>query len=140
MKANNIILQTITKVVVFIIITFSIYLFFAGHYYPGGGFIGGLMTASALVLLLLAYDMETVKRVIPADFKIVTAVGLLIAVITGVGPMLSGLPFLTHAHDYVELPLLGKSGLTTAMLFDLGVYLVVIGITMTIIQTIGESD
>ncbi|MBA4536035.1 Na(+)/H(+) antiporter subunit B [Bacillus aquiflavi] len=140
MKSNDIILQTITKVTLFVIILFSIHLFFAGHYYPGGGFIGGLMTSGAIVLLLLAYDLKTVAKILPVDFKIVAAVGLLFAVGTGAGSLLFNVPFLTHAFGDMNIPLLGETSLHTATLFDLGVYLVVIGVTMTIIQTIGESE
>jgi len=140
MRTNDLILQTVTKVVLFIILLFSIHLFFAGHYYPGGGFIGGLMTAGALVLLLLAFDMKTVSKILPIDYKILTGVGLLFSVGTGLGGLLFNVPFLTHAFSDVYLPLLGKTSLHTAVLFDIGVYLVVIGVTMTIIQTIGESE
>ncbi|EDL63455.1 Na(+)/H(+) antiporter subunit B [Bacillus sp. SG-1] len=140
MKTNDVILQTITTVVSFIIILFSIQLFFAGHYTPGGGFIGGLMTSGALVLLLLAYDIKTVSTILPIDYKMLTAIGLLLAVGTGAGALLFDVPFLTHAYDYFYLPLLGKTSLHTAVIFDTGVYFVVIGITMTIIQTIGVSE
>jgi multicomponent Na+:H+ antiporter subunit B len=140
LKTNDIILQTVTKIVTFIIITFSIHLFFAGHYYPGGGFIGGLMTASAIVLILLAFDFKTVKHVIPVDYKKMIAVGLLLAVGTGIISIFANTPFLTHFHGYFDLPLMGKTGLTTASLFDLGVYFVVVGITITIIQSIGENE
>ncbi|MFT9599001.1 Na(+)/H(+) antiporter subunit B [Mesobacillus sp.] len=140
MKTNDIILQTVTKFVLFVIILFSIHLFFAGHYYPGGGFIGGLMTSGAIVLLLLAFDIKTVKMILPFDYIKVVAVGLLIAIATGTGGLFFNMPFLTHAFTYVDLPLLGKTSLHTAVLFDTGVFLVVIGVTMTIIQTIGESE
>ncbi|MGD7046271.1 Na(+)/H(+) antiporter subunit B [Jeotgalibacillus proteolyticus] len=139
-KTNDLILQTVTKVISFIIILFSIHLFFAGHYTPGGGFIGGLMTAAALVLLLLAYDTKTLNKILPFDYKLMTAAGLLIAVLTAAGSLLFNVPFFTHAYDYFDLPLLGETSLHTAVLFDIGVYMVVIGITMTIIQTIGESE
>lgn len=141
MKINDVILQTITKAVAFIILSFSIYILFAGHNNPGGGFIGGLLTASAIILLYLSLDMETMKRVIPLDFIRVTALGLLIAVSTGAGSFLFGAPFLSHAFGYFDLPLYGEhTELATAVLFDIGVYLTVIGITMTIIQTIGEDQ
>ncbi|KKB34984.1 Na(+)/H(+) antiporter subunit B [Bacillus thermotolerans] len=137
---NNVIFQTASKVIFFIIILFSIHLFFAGHYYPGGGFIGGLMTSGAIVLLLLAFDIQTVAKGFPVDYKIVVGLGLLIAIATAAGAMLFNVPFFTHAFGDVYLPILGETGLHTAMLFDLGVYLVVVGVTMTIIQTIGESE
>ncbi|MED4988223.1 Na(+)/H(+) antiporter subunit B [Parageobacillus toebii] len=140
MKTNDIILRTLTCVVTFIIILFSIHLFFAGHYHPGGGFIAGLMTSGAIVLLLLTFDIKTVRSMIPVDYKILIGVGLLFAVGTGIGGLVFNVPFLTHAHHHFHLPLLGQTSLHTAVLFDLGVYLVVIGTTMTIIETIGESD
>lgn len=140
MKTNDLILQTVTKIVLFLILLFSIHLFFAGHYEPGGGFIGGLMTAGAIVLLMLAFDMKTVSTLLPFNYRIVTAIGLLFSVGTGTIALLFNVPFLTHAFTDVHLPLLGKTSLHTAVLFDIGVYLVVIGVTMTIIQTIGEDD
>jgi len=139
-KTNDVIFQTATKVIVFIIILYSLHLFFSGHYTPGGGFIGGLMTAGALVLLLLAFDIKTVVNTLPLDYIKLTATGLLIAVLTGIGSFFFKVPFLTHTFSYVELPFLGETALATAVLFDLGVYLVVIGVTMTIIQTIGETE
>ncbi|WP_203363156.1 Na(+)/H(+) antiporter subunit B [Bacillus sp. REN10] len=140
MKTNDVILQTASKVVFFIIILFAIHLFFAGHYHPGGGFVGGLMTSGAIVLLLLAYDIKTVSQGFPIDYKILIGVGLLFAAGTAAGALLFNVPLLTHAFGDFNLPLFGKTSLHTAMLFDTGVYLVVIGVTMTIIQTIGESE
>nr|WP_253958140.1 Na(+)/H(+) antiporter subunit B [Metabacillus halosaccharovorans] len=139
-KTNDVIFQTATKVIVFVIILYSLHLFFSGHYTPGGGFIGGLMTAGALVLLLLAFDIKTVVNTLQLDYIKLTATGLLIAVLTGIGSFFFKVPFLTHTFSYVELPFLGETALATAVLFDLGVYLVVIGVTMTIIQTIGETE
>ncbi|MEG9298802.1 Na(+)/H(+) antiporter subunit B [Mangrovibacillus sp. Mu-81] len=139
-KTNDVILQTVTNVVAFMILLFSLRIFFVGHYTPGGGFIGGLMTSGAIVLLLLAYDIKTVATILPVDYKIITAVGLLFAVGTSAGALVFDAPFLTHAYGEFHLPLLGETGLHTAVLFDTGVYLVVIGVTMTIIQTIGVSE
>ncbi|PLT34020.1 Na(+)/H(+) antiporter subunit B [Bacillus sp. V5-8f] len=140
MKTNDIILQTVAKVASLVIILFSIYIFFGGHYSPGGGFVGGLLAAGAIVLLLLAYDLKTVSNILPVDYKLVTAAGLLISSVTVSGALFFGAPLMTHAYKYFDLPLLGHTALHTAVLFDLGVYLVVVGITMTIIQTIGESE
>jgi multicomponent Na+:H+ antiporter subunit B len=140
MKTNNLILQTATKVLVFIILLFSVHMFFAGHYEPGGGFIGGLMASGAIVLLLIAYDIKTVRKILPFDFIKVTATGLLFSAGTSAGALFFDKPLLTHWFTYVNPPLLGKMSLHTAVLFDTGVFLVVVGVTMTIIQTIGESE
>ncbi|WP_411345428.1 Na+/H+ antiporter subunit A [Paenibacillus sp. WLX1005] len=138
-KSNDVILATGTKVIVFIILTFALYLFFAGHNNPGGGFIGGLMAASALILLALAFNVELARRVVPIDYRDLIATGLGIAYLTGIGSFLFGMPFLSHTFAYVELPFLGKTELATAMIFDLGVFLTVIGVTMIIILQIGED-
>ncbi|WP_017379707.1 Na(+)/H(+) antiporter subunit B [Paenisporosarcina sp. TG-14] len=140
MKTNDVILQTATKVVFFIIILFSIHIFFAGHYTPGGGFVGGLLTASGIVLLLLAFDLKTVTTTLPINYTVMTSIGLLIALATAAGSIFFNVPLLTHAFDYFDLPLLGKQSLHTAVFFDTGVYLVVVGVTMTIIQSIGDDD
>lgn len=140
LRTNDVILQTVTRTVSFIILLFSLYLFFAGHHNPGGGFIGGLMTGAALVLLYVAYDIETINKILPIDYKKMTALGLLIAVSTGLGSFIFNVPFLTHSFGYFYLPFLGKTELATAVLFDLGVYLTVVGVTMTIILAIGEDD
>ncbi|MBN8201791.1 Na(+)/H(+) antiporter subunit B [Bacillus sp. CMF12] len=140
MKTNDIILQTATKVVLFLIVLFSVHIFFAGHYTPGGGFVGGLLTSGAIVLLLLAFDMKTVSKILPVNYIHMIAVGLLFAIGTGAGALLFNVPFLTHAFGHVDLPVLGDTSLHTATLFDLGVFLVVVGVTMTIIQTIGEDE
>ncbi|TWT24412.1 Na(+)/H(+) antiporter subunit B [Planomicrobium sp. CPCC 101110] len=140
MRTNDVMLQTATKVVTFIILMFAVHIFFAGHYTPGGGFVGGLLTASAIVLLMLAFDIETVKKIIPFNYVMMTAIGLLLALATAGASIFFNVPFFTHAYDYFYLPLFGKTSLHSAALFDLGVYLVVVGVTMTIIQTIGEDE
>ncbi|MNC50250.1 Na(+)/H(+) antiporter subunit B [compost metagenome] len=139
-KTNDVILQTITKTVVYIILTFSLFLFLAGHNNPGGGFIGGLMTSAALVLLAIAFGMKNVARTVPLDFRKVTAIGLLTAFLTGTGSFLFDVPFMTHSFGYFNLPILGKTELATAVLFDLGVYMAVVGVTMTILFTIGRDN
>lgn len=140
MKVNNLILQFTSKIVFFMIFFFSVHIFFAGHYTPGGGFVGGLLMSSAIVLLVIAFDLKTVQTILPINYTYMTAIGLLIAVATAAFPMFVGKPFFTHFFDYFNLPIIGKTSLHTAALFDLGVYLVVVGVTMTIIQTIGEDE
>ncbi|WP_313802987.1 Na(+)/H(+) antiporter subunit B [Cytobacillus sp.] len=140
MKTNDLILQTTTKVVLFIIILFSIHIFFAGHYTPGGGFVGGLLTSGAIILLMLAFDMKTVSQILPVNYIYMAATGLLFAGGTAAGSLFFNVPFLTHAFGHVDLPILGDTALHTATIFDLGVFLVVVGVTMTIIQTIGEDE
>ncbi|MBN6889043.1 multicomponent Na+:H+ antiporter subunit B [Cytobacillus horneckiae] len=140
MKTSDLILQTATKLILFLIVLFSVYIFFAGHYTPGGGFVGGLLTSGAILLLLLAFDMKTVQTILPFNYLYMVALGLLFAIGTGAGALLFNTPFLTHAFGDIHVPVLGELHLHTATLFDLGVYLVVVGVTMSIIQTIGGDE
>lgn len=138
-EPNDVILRSVTKVVVVIILTFAINLFVSGHHHPGGGFIGGLAFVAAVVLLFLVYGIEKVRKNFPVDFKTLAGVGVLISVLTGARGMLTGEPFLTQAFGYVDLPLFGKTEMATAVLFDVGVALAVIGTSLTIIMSIGDD-
>lgn len=138
-KSNDVIIKTVTKVAVIVIFTFALNLFISGHHQPGGGFIGGLAFSSALLLLFLAFDMESVRNNIPFDFKVMAAIGVLIAVLTGVGSLLFDEPFLTQTFGYVDIPIFGKTEYATAVLFDVGVALAVIGTSLTIILSIGDD-
>lgn len=140
MKTNDVLLQFTAKIVFFIIIFYAVHIFFAGHYTPGGGFVGGLVTSSAIVLLIIAFDLKTVQSILKINYIYLIACGLILALGTASYSMFLGKPFFTHSFDYFNLPILGKTSLHTAALFDLGVYLVVVGVTMTIIQTIGEDE
>lgn len=140
MRTNNVILQTAAKVIFFIILLFSIFIFFAGHHSPGGGFVGGLLTTGAFVLLLIVYDLKTVQQILPFNFIIVVAVGLLLSLGMASGSLVFNVPFFTHVFGDFNLPLIGETSLHTAMIFDAGVYLVVVGSVMTIIQTIGGDS
>lgn len=140
MKINDVILRTITKIIVFIILTFGVYLFLAGHNTPGGGFIGGLVLASAIVLLYLTSDIESIRKSLPFDFKLVAALGVLLATGTGFGSILFGVPFMSQTFAYFELPIFGKTELTTVTIFEAGVALAVVGVVVTIILSMSESE
>ncbi|NIK10955.1 Na(+)/H(+) antiporter subunit B [Alkalibacillus almallahensis] len=137
---NDIILKTMTQLITFILLGFSIYLFFAGHNAPGGGFIGGLMTASAIILMYMTYGYEKVSKILPINFTTLFIVGVGIAALFGVGSFIFGEPFLSQNAAYFQLPILGKTHLSTALIFDFGIYLAVIGVSMTIILTIATDS
>ncbi|CAM3221256.1 Na(+)/H(+) antiporter subunit B [Filibacter tadaridae] len=139
MKTNDVILRTVTKIVVFIILTFGVELFLSGHNNPGGGFIGGLVLSSAFVLLYLVFDVETVHKGIPFDFKKIAAFGVLLAVGTGVGAVIFGSSFLTQTFRELHLPVFGNTELATVVLFEAGVALTVVGVVVTIILSISED-
>lgn len=115
------------------------YLFFSGHNSPGGGFIGGLVLASAFVLLFLAFDIETIQEGIPFDFKRVAALGVLIAVTTGLGGIVFEKPFLTQGLTTFHIPYYGETELATITIFEAGVALTVVGVVVSIILSISED-
>ncbi|MDQ0158932.1 Na(+)/H(+) antiporter subunit B [Alkalibacillus salilacus] len=137
---NDIILKTMTQLITFILLGFSIYLFFAGHNAPGGGFIGGLMTAAAIILMYMTYGYEKITKILPINFTTLFIVGVGIAALFGVGSFIFGEPFLSQNAAYFQLPILGKTHLSTALIFDFGIYLAVIGVSMTIILTIATDS
>lgn len=139
MKINDVILRTVVQVVVFIILTFAIYLFFAGHYSPGGGFVAGLVLATAVLLLYLTFDANTVKKGLPVDFKVVAAIGVFLAIMTAILPVFFGQPFLKMSSIAVHFPLIGEKELATVLIFELGVALTVVGVVMTIILSVSEG-
>lgn len=139
MKINNVILRAVTKIVVFIILTLAVYLFLSGHNNPGGGFVGGLVLASAFVLLFIVFDIETIQKAIPFDFKKVAALGAFIAVASGFGSLLFGEPFLSQAFGYFDIPIYGEIELATVTIFEAGVALAVVGVVVTIILSISED-
>lgn len=140
MKINDVILRTVVRMVVFIVFTLGLYLFFAGHNAPGGGFIGGLVLGSGIVLLYITYDIETVHRGMPFDFKKVAALGVLLATGSAIAALFFDAPFLTQTDGYFTLPLLGEKHLSTVTIFEAGVALTVIGTLVTIILSISEDE
>ncbi len=116
----------------------SIYLFLRGHNEPGGGFIAGLVLAIALILVFVANGMRWVDARMQIDFRGWIGWGLLIAGLTGVGSWLVGSPFLTSSYDYPVIPLIGAVPLASASLFDLGVYLTVVGATVVALSAVSR--
>ena len=114
-----------------------------GHNYPGGGFIAGLITAMALIIQYIVLGQDRTEQLIKAKsgrlYEIWIGSGLAIAGLTGIAAWFWTRPFLTTAHIYIEPPLFGKMHLASAVLFDLGVYMTVVGATMLLISVLGDS-
>jgi len=123
-----------------VILLFGLHLFLRGHDLPGGGFVAGITVAVALILLYMARGARWVEahlRVLPLRW---IGAGLLLAVCTGLGSLAFGRPFLTSAFQYLELPLLGRVPLATAMLFDLGVFATVVGATVLMLIALAHQS
>lgn len=138
-KPNNLILRSTTSLIVFVLLGFAIYLLFAGHNSPGGGFVGGLVTSAAILLMFMSFGEANVKRYLPINYITLVPLGMLIATITGLGSLLFNVPFLTHVIYSMYVPFFGFIDIGTAMFFDIGVYVTVLGTTMTIILTIADD-
>jgi multicomponent K+:H+ antiporter subunit A len=133
------ILATFARLLLPLALLVSIFIFLRGHNLPGGGFIAGLITAIALVVQYLANGVSWTHARLPAQTQPWIAAGLVIALLTGLASWLFGRPFLTSAFGHMNWPLVGEFELASAMAFDLGVYLVVVGATLLILINLGMA-
>jgi len=115
----------------------SVYLFLRGHNAPGGGFIAGLVTGTAILLQYVAYGSDWARERLPWNYSTAIALGLLLATATGLASWAFGAPFLTSTFGYVQWPVVGEFELASAMMFDLGIYVVVVGVVMVIVGRLG---
>ena len=134
-------LRVAARVVLPLALVVTLYIFMRGHNLPGGGFIAGLITAVALVLQYMAMGQTRAEFLLRVQggrrFVRWIGMGLGIAGLTGVGAFVFGQPFLTSAHGHPTLPFLGELPLATAALFDLGVFVTVVGSTLLTLSTLG---
>ncbi len=137
MTNNSVILSTGARYMLPIILMFSVFLLLRGHYEPGGGFIGGLAASAGFALFMIAYGIDKARDVLRIDTMVLIGAGLLIAVSSGLFSLLQDQPFMTGLWLPFEIPALGALG--TPLLFDLGVYLVVIGVVLTIMFSLAEE-
>jgi multisubunit Na+/H+ antiporter MnhB subunit len=134
------IFRTVVRFLFFLVNVFALYLLLRGHNLPGGGFIAGLASAISLILLSLAIGLEELHGVMRFDPMRLATVGLAVSLGVGMAPMLFGRPFLEHFDAYLEhVPLLGRVHLGTPLMFDIGVFMVVVGITCKVIFVLGKS-
>jgi len=136
---TSVILQTATRLLLPLLVLYSVFLLLEGHYNPGGGFVGGLVVAAAVGLCALAFDVPTARRVLPLSPHALIGVGLLAAISSGLWSMLWNKPLLTGLWVSVSLPGGRKLDLGTPLVFDFGVYLVVIGVTTMVLLALAEE-
>jgi multicomponent Na+:H+ antiporter subunit A len=133
------ILEVVTRLIFHTIVLFSIYLLFAGHNAPGGGFAGGLVVGLALVLRYLAGGRHELDVAAPVDAGAVMGAGLFVALGTGLTALIAGGQVLQSTLMDWHLPVLGHVHFVTSMIFDVGVYLVVIGVVLNILRSLGAE-
>lgn len=120
-------------------LAFSMYLLFAGHNQPGGGFAAGLVAGVTVLLVWAAGGTDTVRRVLPVRATVLMGLGLLTASLTGFAALFPGLAFLESGYIELSVPLVGKVKVVSALFFDIGVYLVVIGMALALVRSLGEE-
>ncbi|MBU2886936.1 monovalent cation/H+ antiporter subunit A [Gilvimarinus agarilyticus] len=132
------ILSVMARILLPLAILVSIFIFLRGHNAPGGGFIAGLVTSVALILQYLASGTLWMQERLRWRYRRVAVSGVLIATLTGVGSWFFGYPFLTSTFDHFHIPLIGEIELASAMIFDTGVYITVVGATLLILAHLGK--
>ena len=134
---SSLILDTTTRAIFPPVVVFSLYLLFVGHNAPGGGFVGGLTAGIALVLLYAGGGITRVRGVARVPYEALLGGGLLLACGTGLASLLLGAEFQSSAILETELPLLGHVKLVTVLFFDIGVYVIVVGLALGLINVLG---
>ncbi|MBB4954522.1 multicomponent Na+:H+ antiporter subunit B [Agrobacterium vitis] len=136
---NTLILRTVAPLITALMLLFSLFVLLRGHNEPGGGFIGGLIAASAFAIYGMAFGVQAVRRALWAHPLSIAGAGLLLSCLSGFVSAFAGVPFMTGLWIYphilgVEVPI------ATVVTFDIGVYLVVVGAITSIALGLSERD
>ena len=137
-ETRPLMLQVLARFTLPLALLVSVYIFLRGHNEPGGGFVAGLVTSVALVLLQVAYGQRWVMERLPFSAVRLAGAGVLIAGVTGLASWFLGYPFLTSTFGHFNIPLVGEVELASAMAFDFGVYCTVVGGTLLILSSVGR--
>ncbi|MBD8606839.1 Na+/H+ antiporter subunit A [Aeromicrobium sp. CFBP 8757] len=134
---RSVVFEVVTRLIFHTVMIFSIYLMLVGHNLPGGGFAGGLVAGLALMIRYLAGGRAELDEAAPIDAGVVLGIGLAVAALSGLIPTLLGGGVLQSAIVDVHIPVLGTLHLVTSVFFDIGVYLVVIGLALDVLRSLG---
>ena len=134
---TSLILRTATRFLMPLLLLFALFMLLRGHNEPGGGFVGGLVVAAAFVLYTIAYGVDAGRRALLVDPSTLLGTGLLVALGSGIPGVLMGRSFLTAVWTKVGVePAVFDIG--TPLVFDVGVFLAVIGVVLTIVFTLAD--
>jgi multicomponent Na+:H+ antiporter subunit B len=136
---DSVILKTAIRFLLPLILLSSVFLFLRGHNEPGGGFVGGLVATGAIALYAMTHGVSTARQIVRATPRSLIGCGLLLSLFSGMIPLFVGRPFLTGLWFRVDLESVGEMYLGTPLLFDLGVYCVVTGVTLVFIFLLLEE-
>ncbi len=135
----SLILETCVAGLFHTALLFSLFLLFAGHNTPGGGFVGGLVAGAAFVLRYVEGGGREVNRATPISPMALMGGGLALAVATGAASWVAGGQFLESGKAELDVPLLATVKASSALVFDVGVYLVVVGLVLGVLTTLGDE-
>ena len=131
------ILQTATRVLMPLLLLFAAFLLFRGHNQPGGGFVAGLVVASSFVLYAMAFGVAAARGALLIQPSMLLGMGLLVALVSGLPGLAGGRPFMSAV--WTTLPIGSETvEIGTPLVFDVGVFLAVIGVVLTIVFTLAE--
>ncbi|MBX3300821.1 MAG: monovalent cation/H+ antiporter subunit A [Nitrospira sp.] len=136
---NQILFAAAARVLLPFALLVAVYVFLRGHNLPGGGFLAGLVAALALVMQYMGDGLRPILARVRIDFLALIGAGVLLAGVTGLASMLAGAPFLTSATGHWRIPLIGDLTLASAIAFDLGVFMVVLGATLLTLTALGQA-
>ncbi|HTH59057.1 MAG TPA: monovalent cation/H+ antiporter subunit A [Paraburkholderia sp.] len=139
-QSHPLLLAILARLMLSLTLLVAVFVFLRGHSLPGGGFVAALIASIALLLQYVASGVLWTESRIRIDYRSTAGLGLLCAALTGLGSLLFGFPFLTSAFGHLHVPFIGELELSTAMLFDLGVFCAVLGTTLTIVSHLGVRD
>ncbi len=137
MSRRSLILSACVRAEFHTLLLISVYLLLAGHNQPGGGFAGGLVAAAAASLRFAADGPDAVRRSFPFDPFRLLGLGLTVALVAAVAPLAFGSALLESASTELQLPLLGTAKVSSVLAFDTGVYLVVVGAALVLLEQFG---
>jgi multicomponent Na+:H+ antiporter subunit B len=132
------ILQTAARLLMPLLLLFAIFLLLRGHNQPGGGFVGGLVVAASFVLYAIAFGVHAARRALLVGPSRLLGVGLLVALLSGLPAVVIGQPFMTALWTTVDAGTV-MFAVGTPLVFDVGVFLAVIGVVLTIVFTLAEA-
>lgn len=137
---GSLILSTMTRLLLPLQLLFSVFMLLRGHDLPGGGFIAGLIASAGFILYLFAFGVAETKALLRVDPRGIAGTGLTLAVLAAFPALLYGDPVFTAQWWQFSLPLIGQIKLSSPLLFDIGVYLTVIGSMLTIVISLAEAE
>ncbi len=140
MTKRNVILDLAAQVIFYPVLVGAVWLLFAGHNQPGGGFVGGLVVGTAITLRYLAGGIDEVRGLTRLKPWTILGTGLLVAVGTATASLVAGHEALEAALVDVDLVVVGHVKTTTAMFFDIGVFLLVVGLVLMMFEAFGDES